>query len=479
MVTMQDPFRPNSNAQLMREAQMGFIVIGLLLCVLVYVAFYRLTNRSTRFDQMARNVAVAEPIDSDPYRAHSFIEIERKREARPASDRKESRPASETFSSVVKASAAQQMSSQEKVVRAAHITSQSAFKKQNFKKPATNPPPTPTAVDSGFVPVPQHISAVPRPFESRAGFDGDKESNLRKLPPKKLKVEPPVLKSEFGGTSNKNFLPSQIFKKAEAKNESGGFEASPPLPSKITATPVSHVGSEFVPPDSDSIDVTLTRQLPSPNAKVQSSSFMARRPQPQRQLDLRKVDFAQPDESSLIVQASALEPVKADTGSSFEPSVKREKISPKIGKNYVTKKGDSLWTIAQAVCGDGRYFRALHQLNHDTLSLSESIPAGTSLQVATIEELQKLYPELCPKQEKDVHTRDQSDTADTHQTLDEELEQRFYRTEDGDTLFEIARQRLGQASRYLEIHDLNRFRIPETANHLTPLGGGIQLLLPQ
>jgi len=99
--------------------------------------------------------------------------------------------------------------------------------------------------------------------------------------------------------------------------------------------------------------------------------------------------------------------------------------------------------------------------------------------VSSIEELRKSYPNLCPKQEKNRRSQDDSVAADAKQPLDDGLDERFYRTEDGDTLFEIARQRLGQASRYLEIYELNRFRIPEAANHLTPLGGGIELLLPQ
>ena len=99
--------------------------------------------------------------------------------------------------------------------------------------------------------------------------------------------------------------------------------------------------------------------------------------------------------------------------------------------------------------------------------------------VSSIEEVRKDYPDLCPKQEKKTHLQDVSVAANANQKLDDGLDHRFYRTEDGDTLFEIARQRLGQASRYLEIYELNRFRIPETANHLTPLGGGIELLLPQ
>ena len=229
----------------------------------------------------------------------------------------------------------------------------------------------------------------------------------------------------------------------------------------------------------DSIDKALSRQLPDTATKDPSTSFISQRSTPRKQLESKKIDFGQSGESPLIAQTSAFEPVKAAPVALPEPSKKQGKTSAEVGKTYSTKKGDSLWTIAQAVYGDGRYFRALYEMNRDTLSLSDSIPARTLLKVSTIEELQTDYPELCPKQEKNRHARDESNTADNNQKVDDELDQRFYRTEDGDTLFEIARQRLGQASRYLEIYELNRFRIPETANHLTPLGGGIELLLPQ
>ena len=148
-------------------------------------------------------------------------------------------------------------------------------------------------------------------------------------------------------------------------------------------------------------------------------------------------------------------------------------------QTYVTKEGDSLWTIAQTIYGDGRYFRALHEMNREKLVRADSIPVGMSLDFSTAEELQKAYPNLCPKPEQTSISGDDGDAAATDQALDDDQDQRYYRTEDGDTLFEIARQRLGQASRHLEIYSLNRFHIRETANHLTPLGGGIQLLMPQ
>ena len=480
---MQDPFRPNSNAQLMREAQVGFIVIGLLLCVLVYVAFYRLTNRSSRFDEIARNVAVAEPVDSDPYQAHSVVQIEQRRQERLASDKNRAFAASDKSTSMVKPFGLQQTSPDQKVAQATHLSSRSPSQ-GSAKKPASVALPFPKVIASPFVPVAKHIPKAPRPIESlsgRADLDATEGSNPKKLPRKQPKVAPPVLKSKFGGTPTQDFIPAPISKKAEIKTDSASFEAVLTRPLRSTINPASHFPSKPKPPVADSIDKALTRQLPASTTKDQSTHFI---PQglgatSRKQFDSKKIDFGQSNKSPLIAQTSAFEPVKAAAVPLLKPSKKLGKTSAKVGKTYSTKTGESLWTIAQAVYGDGRYFRALHEMNHDTLSLSESIPAGTQLKVSSIEEVRKDYPDLCPKQEKKAHSQDESVAANANQTSDDGLDHRFYRTEDGDTLFEIARQRLGQASRYLEIYELNRFRIPETANHLTPLGGGIELLLPQ
>jgi len=487
MVTMQDPFRPNSNAQLMREAQIGFIVIGLLLCVLIYVAFYRLTNRSSRFDEISRNVAVAEPIDSDPYQAHSVVPIEQKREERLASDKKGAFAASDRFSSMVKPSRLQQPSPDEKVAQATHMSSR-ASSENSTKKPAPAALPFPKVIASPFVPAAKqipnkHIPKAPRPFESlsgRADFEATEGSGAKKLPRKQPKVGPPVLKSKFGGTPAQDFIQAPISKKAEIKTDSASFEVLPPRPLKVKTNSASHfLPSKPKPPAAGSIDKALTRQLPASTTKDQSTDFMPQTATSRKQFDSKKIDFGQSNKSPVIAQTSAFELVKAAPVPLPEPSKKFGKTSAKVGKTYSTKTGDSLWTIAQAVYGDGRYFRALHEMNHDTLSLSDSIPAGTLLMVSSIEEVRKDYPDLCPKQEKKTHLQDVSVAANANQKLDDGLDHRFYRTENGDTLFEIARQRLGQASRYLEIYELNRFRIPETANHLTPLGGGIELLLPQ
>ena len=56
---MRDPFRPNTNKQLVREAQFGFTVIGLLIALLIYVAYYRINGIGDTLPQHIRDAPVA------------------------------------------------------------------------------------------------------------------------------------------------------------------------------------------------------------------------------------------------------------------------------------------------------------------------------------------------------------------------------------------------------------------------------------
>ena len=57
---MADPFRPDAKSQLLREAQVGLSIVAILLVLLVYVAFYRITGRGRHLPDHVRNAPVAE-----------------------------------------------------------------------------------------------------------------------------------------------------------------------------------------------------------------------------------------------------------------------------------------------------------------------------------------------------------------------------------------------------------------------------------
>ncbi len=486
---MQDPFRPNSNAQLMREAQIGLIVIGLLLCVLVYVAFYRLTNRSTRFDEIARNVAVAEPVDGDPYRAHAIVKTEQKLEDRLEENKQSPLPTIEKSSSRVEKHTVglRQSLADQNVAQATHVSPQTQSSGFVAKSAFTDQAPT-GKTTSGFAASANRDSArttsnsKPNEFLSTQFGDKVPKKSTQTLPSKKpQRIKPPVLKSEFGSSSSKDFLPNPTTKEKRIKNDTSSFRPTPKLPPKVVESAVAKVPPKPKQPVPEKVDEILKRQLAVASDKDQTSSFVPEPAAPKQQEEPQNSAFSQPQKTATIGQTSAVEPIEESPTDVLKSSDAFENPLNKTDQSYTTRAGDSLWTIAQAQYGDGRFFRALHRVNQDRLSSSESLPAGTSLTVPTIQELRRHYPELCPKEDKvNYRSQDLTDVPDTVPRRDEEpLEERFYVTEDGDTLFEIARQRFGQASRYLEIYELNRFRIPETANHLTPLGGGIELLLPK
>ncbi len=496
---MQDPFRPNSNAQLLREAQAGFVVIGLLLCVLVYVAFYRLTNRSSRFDAMAQNVAVAQPVDGDPYLAHTVVKTAQNLEDRLANQDAGLLSALQDFSPLGKPSTSPKTLGDETVAQATYLPRIDGTKVQSSTHVSSQKTATEQSVSA-----PKPIPHVDRAFEPQRTQHAPAVATEKRVP-QKVQVLPPMLKSNFGGSDNQDFRPAAPLTKPDPEVSVSDFAPSIALPQRqtqrIKAKPVFPIKDSALPTKSPTVQSSKTQSLPAKSfpsqpltTKSASTDSMTTHSRPDVDETTQPLRAAMRPSASLkeivskksdsIVSGSTemdSKPLIAQT-SAFAP-VESVASAPMMNtQEYITKRGDSLWTIAQELYGDGRYFRALHEINRQTLALAKPMPVGTILNVATIKDLQESYPELCPKQEMTTPTREQP-TAPTappdKQMLDLELDQRFYRTEDGDTLFEIARQRLGQASRYLEIYELNRFRIPETANHLTPLGGGIQLLLPQ
>jgi nucleoid-associated protein YgaU len=96
--------------------------------------------------------------------------------------------------------------------------------------------------------------------------------------------------------------------------------------------------------------------------------------------------------------------------------------------------------------------------------------------VPTLDETVHLYPDLCPPDLLESHTSatGTQDNGDGAKNFDNQ----YYFTQRGDTLFDIARRQLGQASRYLEILRMNRGQLPSNVDHLSRLKQGLKLRLP-
>ncbi len=150
---------------------------------------------------------------------------------------------------------------------------------------------------------------------------------------------------------------------------------------------------------------------------------------------------------------------------SLQPLI-RSNSTHAVENVYEVRAGDSFWTIAQFRYGDGQFFRALYLYNQRNLAGFDDLKPGTKIDTPSETVLRQLWPDYCPATESPASVPVDSNG------------QASYITRDGDTLFEIAAQRLGQASRYLEILELNAHRLPASVNHLTPLAGGIEIVLP-
>ncbi len=153
---------------------------------------------------------------------------------------------------------------------------------------------------------------------------------------------------------------------------------------------------------------------------------------------------------------------------------------------------DSWWTIAERHYGDGRLFRALFAYNEAEKSaegnaVSPPLQPGSNeapVRFVRIPELSQLITRVPDEVPADLRFQSPATslTVATNRGSQREasdLTATTYQTRRGDTLFDIARRQLGQASRYVELYELNRDRLPATCTHLSSLPDGIELELPR
>lgn len=146
----------------------------------------------------------------------------------------------------------------------------------------------------------------------------------------------------------------------------------------------------------------------------------------------------------------------------IEKSVEPITITSTKDQYTVQNTDETLWSVAQEVYGDGRLFRALYQINQAKIPDPEKLNVGSQLNTPPLEQLVLQQVEHVPSD-----------------LLPEVPAEQVHVTEKGDTLFDIARQRLGQASRFNELIELNLDRLPRDINHLSPLTAGMRISLPK
>ena len=114
---------------------------------------------------------------------------------------------------------------------------------------------------------------------------------------------------------------------------------------------------------------------------------------------------------------------------------------------------DSFWKISQRLYGSGVYYRALAEHNRDECPNPHRLRAGAVIDVPDLAVLREKYPESCPSEEKEETRRRRASLGGTGQST---AGDRVYVVQAGDTLYDIARYELENASRWGEIVALNR-----------------------
>lgn len=143
---------------------------------------------------------------------------------------------------------------------------------------------------------------------------------------------------------------------------------------------------------------------------------------------------------------------------------------------YEVQPNDSYWTISERLYGTGAYFKAIARHNRGMDNSDDQLQPGVLILAPEVAELEKSYPDLCPKPSRREALLSQSRSrTSTVSTRNQYRGGRTYTVVEGDTLFDIARYELGKASRWAEIYDLNRDVLGKDFHYLTP---STQLVMP-
>ena len=160
----------------------------------------------------------------------------------------------------------------------------------------------------------------------------------------------------------------------------------------------------------------------------------------------------EPEELERLIEALRPVPPPVAAPSSQEGSeVKEARSTPE----YVVREGETLWTIAQGVYGDGGLWGRLHRANRDRIADPDRLTPGQRL--------------ICPGARRSKRS---TGPALARPVL---APRRYHVVRKGETLFGISRTTLGSGALWEKLLEVNRGRIQDP----TRLPPGTRLVIPQ
>lgn len=170
-------------------------------------------------------------------------------------------------------------------------------------------------------------------------------------------------------------------------------------------------------------------------------------------------------------QQQAQTPAGPPVGSKLDPRYAVESLR-NAASDYEVQPNESYWVISQRLYGSGAYFKALAEHNRRKVPREDQLAVGEVISAPDVSELEKAYPDLCPKPSRRDTLRNRQSLVGARTPY---VGGRIYVVEEGDTLFDIARYELGKASRWVEIHRLNRDLVGDDVDYIS---AGMRLVLP-
>ncbi len=249
-------------------------------------------------------------------------------------------------------------------------------------------------------------------------------------------------------------LPAPL-KKAESQPK-----VSLPISEKAEKRPIEQVTKRSQPALSPTEKaepvkpVTITIDVERPAGEKKTSKL------PESELPVAKEPAAEviPNKPASILPKMEVEPtVETTQPVEAKPEIGKTRVEVREPIIHTVKSGDSLYKIAEKYYGDGNYWRAILKANPEIRN-PDHLMIGQKL----------LIP---PKEEAEFANLPQQVPSGVNR---EEL--RPYKVKQGESFYTIARDILGDASRWKEIYRINKLAV---ANDPRNLRAGQVILIPR
>ena len=460
---MNDPFDTRKvNRQLMREAKIGLAMVVVLGGFFAYVGYFRMGNIRSQLPAHIIDAPLATNVGQDYYK-----QFQPPKTSEALSTAEELAANAVLTENPPKSKSPFQLPSAVRNIRERMKGSFTGAESSSDQEPATGNKQTPRVASNqatpdlksgnGPIPVGKLRSESPNrqnEFDiARSGPGGAPQPfNASVTNPDKIEagVKPPVISGDFVKPP-----------KARTAREISVTEKD----QSSVQRPSSHFSSDGVMPSSWNAPLDLSPAEPVIATTETLRSLPAQPALPSKPIPAA---FTKP-RSKMFTEASP----QPDNSLQWEgPQPAAMAVKERTFEEHRVKKGESFWSLAQTYLNDGRLFRALYEHNRHRVSDFENLKSGTQLEIPTAKYLVQRYSELVPSDLKVAATVLPKPAMHPGNTEP-------YVTQTGETLFDIAKEKYGQASRYLDILNANQEQLPANVQHMSRLPAGLELNLPR